>query len=73
MNQPLSKTTRWALMLSGGIDALLGSIVLLIGFHLVPVDVTEFGFESWHAILMGAILFIVGIGVIAYNLSHSEE
>ncbi len=72
-NKPLNKTARLALMLSGGIDALLGSIVLLIGFKLLPVDVTEFGFESWHAILVGGILFGVGVGVIAYNLSRSEE
>ncbi len=72
-DKPLNKTARLALMISGGIDALLGSIVLLIGFNLLPIDVTEFGFESWHAILVGGILFVVGVVVIAYNVSHSEE
>lgn len=72
-NKPLNKTTRMALMISGGIDTLLGSMVLLIGLNLLPVDITEYGFESWHALVVGGILFVIGVGVIAYNLSHLEE
>ncbi|MBN2115405.1 MAG: hypothetical protein JW730_02480 [Anaerolineales bacterium] len=73
MNKPLKKTTRMALMVSGGMDALLGSFLLLIGFNLLPIDITEFGFENWHAMLIGGILFILGVSVIAYNLSRLEE
>lgn len=72
-NKPLNKTARLALVLSGGIDALLGSILLLIGFHWLPVNLVEFGFEDWHAILVGGILFFVGAVVIAYNFSRIEE
>jgi hypothetical protein len=60
-------------MLSGGIDALLGSFFLLVGFDLLPIDVAEFGFENWHAILLGAALFIMGMGFVIYNLSRLEE
>ena len=60
-------------MISGGIDALLGSFLLLIGLRLLPIDITEFGFENWHTLLMGGILFIVGVSVIAYNFSRFEE
>ena len=73
MNNPLKKNTRMALMVSGGMDALLGSFLLLIGFNLLPIDITEFGFENWHAMLVGGILFILGVSVIAYNLSRLEE
>lgn len=73
MNNPLKKNTRMALMVSGGMDALLGSFLLLIGFNLLPIDITEFGFENWHAMLIGGILFILGVSVIAYNLSRLEE
>jgi hypothetical protein len=73
MNNPPNKTRRVVLMFSGGIDTLLGSFFLLVGFGLLPVDVTRFGFENWHAILLGGIFFIMGIGVVAYNLSRLEE
>jgi hypothetical protein len=72
-NNPLNKTTRMALLFSGVIDALLGSILLLIGFHWLPVNLAEFGFEDWHAILVGGILFFIGAVVVAYNFSRLEE
>jgi hypothetical protein len=73
MNTSPNKSRRIALMLSGGIDALLGSFFLLVGFDLLPIDVAEFGFENWHAILLGAVLFIMGMGFVIYNLSRLEE
>ncbi|HSA99591.1 MAG TPA: hypothetical protein VLE49_02995 [Anaerolineales bacterium] len=72
-NKPPNKTQRMALMISSGMDALLGSILLLIGFHVVPVDVTQYGFENWHAILSGGLFFIIGVLVFAYNFSRIEE
>jgi hypothetical protein len=62
-----------AFMLSGGLDALLGSFFLLVGFGLLPIDVVQYGFRNWHAILLGGILFTLGVGVVAYNLSRLEE
>lgn len=73
MNNPPNKTRRMALMLSGGIDALLGSFFLLVGFGLLPIDASQYGFENWHAILLGGVLFIMGMGFVAYNLSRLEE
>ena len=73
MNNPPNKTARMALMLSGGIDALIGSAFLLLGFNLLPIDITQYGFESWHATLLGGLFFIMGIGIVAYNLSRLEE
>ncbi|HET9912470.1 MAG TPA: hypothetical protein VFQ13_11305 [Anaerolineales bacterium] len=73
MNNPPNKTRRMAFMLSGGIDALLGSFFLLVGFGFLPMDLAQFGLENWHAILIGGIFFIMGIGVLAYNLSRLEE
>jgi hypothetical protein len=72
-NTPSNKSTRLALMVSGGIDALIGSILLLIGFQLLPVDVTKYGFENWHAFLAGGLFFVIGIGVFTYNFSRIEE
>ena len=73
MNNPPNKTRRMAFMLSGGIDALLGAFFLLVGFGFLPIDPAQYGFENWHAILLGGIFFIMGIGVLAYNLSRLEE
>lgn len=72
-NSSPNKTRRLALIFSGGIDALLGSFFLLVGFGLLPIDVTQFEFENWHAILLGGIFFIAGVGVVAYNVSRLEE
>jgi ABC-type branched-subunit amino acid transport system permease subunit len=72
-NIPPQKMRRMALIFSGSIDALLGAFLLLTGFELLPIDVTQYGFENWHAMLFGGIFFIVGVGFVAYNLSRLEE
>lgn len=60
-------------MLSGATDALIGAILLLIGLGWLPIDITRYGFENWHAILLGGVLFIVGAAFVAYNLSRLDE
>jgi hypothetical protein len=62
-----------ALIVSGAVDALIGSVLLLIGFRLLPIDVTQYGFESWQALLAGGLFFVTGVGVAAYNVSRLEE
>jgi hypothetical protein len=73
MNNPPNRTRRLAFMISGAIDALIGAVLLLIGFGLLPIDVTNYGFANWHVILLGAVMFILGAGTFAYNLSRLEE
>lgn len=73
MSQPPNRTRRIAFMLSGAIDALIGAVLLLMGFGLLPIDVTDYGFAKWHVSLLGAIMFILGAGTFAYNLSRLEE
>ena len=73
MNLPPAKTRRLAFILSGGTDALIGAVLLLIGFGLLPIDVTEYGFQTWHAVLLGGILFATGMGFVVYNLSRWDE
>jgi membrane-bound ClpP family serine protease len=73
MNHPPNRTKRIAFMISGATDALLGAILLLIGFGLLPVELASYGFQNWHAILLGGILFAVGIWFVAYNLSRIDE
>jgi membrane-bound ClpP family serine protease len=73
MNNPSSRNKRFAFMISGITDAVIGAVLLLIGFGLLPVEVTKYGFENWHVNLLGAVMFILGIGTFAYNLSRLEE
>lgn len=73
MNLPPNKTRRLAFVISGATDALIGGILLLIGLGLLPVDVTEYGFQNWHAMLLGVILFATGMGFVVYNLSRWDE
>jgi hypothetical protein len=68
-----NRARRIAFMLSGGIDALIGAVLLLIGFGVLPVDVAQYGVKSWHVNLLGAIMFILGAGTFAYNISRLEE
>jgi ABC-type branched-subunit amino acid transport system permease subunit len=72
-NLPPNKARRIAFMLSGAIDALIGAVLLLIGFGLIPLDVTQYGVQNWHVNLLGGAMFLLGAVTFAYNLSRLEE
>jgi hypothetical protein len=72
-NNSPNRARRIAFILSGATDALLGGILLLIGFGFLPVDVTAYGFQTWHALVLGGILFATGMWFVAYNVSRLEE
>ncbi|HEX5943348.1 MAG TPA: hypothetical protein VFY66_13790 [Anaerolineales bacterium] len=73
MNQPSNRARRIAFMLSGGIDALIGAILLLIGFGFLPIDVIQYGMPNWHVNLLGGVMFLLGAGTFAYNVSRLDE
>ena len=73
MDNPPNRTRRIAFMLSGGIDALIGGILLLIGFGFLPVDVTQYGVQNWHVNLLGGVMFLLGAVTFAYNFSRLDE
>ena len=73
MSPSPNKAKRIAFVLSGSTDALIGGLLLLIGFGFLPIDVGDYGFQNWHAILLGVILFVTGAGFVAYNLSRWDE
>jgi membrane-bound ClpP family serine protease len=72
-HQAPNRTRRIAFILSGAIDALIGGILLLIGFGILPLDFTQYGVQNWQVNLLGAVLFLLGAGTFAYNLSRLEE
>jgi hypothetical protein len=72
-NNSPQKARRIAFMLSGAVDALIGAVLLLIGFGLIPLDVTQYGVQNWHVNLLGGAMFLLGAVTFAYNLSRLEE
>ena len=72
-NIPPGKARRIVFMLSGAIDALIGGILLLIGFGVLPVNVSQYGVQNWHVNLLGGAMFFLGAVTFAYNLSRLEE
>jgi hypothetical protein len=72
-NLPPNKARRIAFMLSGAIDALIGAVLLSIGLGWIPLDVSQYGVQNWHVNLLGAVMFLLGAGTFAYNLSRLEE
>ena len=72
-NNPSNRNKRLAFILSGITDALIGAAILLVGFGLLPVDVNDYGFENWHAIVFGGVMLFIGVVAFAYNLSRLDE
>ena len=72
-NNAPQRTRRIAFIISGIIDAVIGGILLLIGFGLLPLDVTEYGMQAWHVNLLGGAMFLLGALTFAYNLSRLDE
>ena len=70
---PPNKARRVVFIISGIVDLLIGAILLLIGFGLLPLDVTNYGVENWHVNLLGGVMFVLGAVTFAYNLSRLEE
>ena len=70
MNEPISK--RKLFILVSAIDALLSSIVLLIYFGILPVDISGLGIPRWAVGLFGGIWFAAAIAVLAYQLTRTD-
>ena len=72
-NMPPNRARRLIFMLSGAVDALIGAVLLLIGFGFLPLDVTRYGVENWHMNLLGGVMFLLGVGTFVYNVSRLDE
>jgi hypothetical protein len=68
-----NRNKRFVFILSGATDALIGAVILLIGFGLLPVDLADYSLPSWLVVLVGAFMFIMGAWVAAYNYSRLDE
>jgi hypothetical protein len=67
MDNPNTKRTIF--MISGGMDALLGAVALLIYFGVLPIDL---GISRNIIGIIGGILFVSGVAMFTYFFTKSE-
>ena len=68
-----NRTRRYILIISGATDVLLGAAIVLVGLGFFPIDIANYGFSSWMALLVGGLLFLSGLWMIVYNYSRLDE
>lgn len=75
MNNPPNRIRRIAFMISGTTDALVGAVLLLIGFGWLPIDIARYGLQNWYVNLLATcgVVFTLGAVRFAYNFSCLDE
>lgn len=63
---------RIVLMISSAIDSLLGAIVLLLYFGILPFDISSWGIPRWIIGAVGAVLFFSGIIIFTYISTRTD-
>lgn len=63
---------RTVLIIVGAIDSFLGSIVLLIYFGFLPIDILGWGIPRWVIGLVGGVWFLSAIAILVYQLTETN-
>lgn len=63
---------RIVLMISSAMDSLLGAIVLLLYFGILPFDISGWGIPRWIIGAVGAVLFFSGIAIFTYISTRTD-
>jgi len=72
-NPYTNRRKRLTLIVSGAIDILFGAAILLVDFGFFPIDLAKYGLPSWMVILVGGIMFTIGVWMVIYNYSRLDE
>lgn len=72
-NKHSQKNRRLAMIISGITDAVLGAAIVLIGLGFFPIDIADYGFPLWAVLLVGGVMFIIGVWVAVHNYSRMDE
>jgi hypothetical protein len=64
---------RLIFILTGLTDALLGGVLLLIYFGLIPLDFAAWNTPRWMVGAFGALLFFSGLAVLTYQLTRTDN
>ena len=71
MNHPPNK--RLIFLISGSADTLLGGVLLLVYFGILPMNFAAWlQAPRWVFGVAGAVLFFPGIGVLAYQMTKTD-
>jgi hypothetical protein len=70
MNPQPNKRT--ILIIVSAVDAVLGGLVLLIYFGLLPIDISGLGTPRWIIGVVGGIWFLSAIGWLAYQVTRTD-
>lgn len=63
---------RIVLMISSALDSLLGAIVLLLYFGILPFDISGWEIPRWIIGAVGAMLFFSGIAIFTYISTRTD-
>lgn len=63
---------RIVLMVSSALDSLLGAIVLLLYFGILPFDISGWEIPRWIIGAVGAVLFFSGIAIFTYISTRTD-
>jgi hypothetical protein len=65
---------RLIFLITGLTDALLGGVLLLTYFGLIPLDLADWlQAPRWMVGAFGALLFFSGLGVLAFQLTRTDN
>lgn len=73
MQKNSAQRRNWIFILSGLIDFLTGSVLLLIWLGILPLNLDEFGITRNWVGLIGAFLAVSGVVVVSYLLTRIRE
>ena len=65
-NQTPEQRIRLIFMSIGAINALIGAVIILIYFGLLPIDISYPAIPNWVIGVLGATWFLSGVGVVAF-------
>jgi hypothetical protein len=63
---------RTVFIILGLTDTLLGGVILLIYFGLLPVDISSVGIPRWIIGIVGAVWFMAALGFLIYQLTKTD-
>lgn len=73
MEKSPARTRTLAFLISGLVDCIIGSILLLSWLEILPLDLTGLGLTRGWVGLIGAVLAVSGVVVVAYQLTRIRE
>ncbi len=59
-------------LIVGLTDTILGGVTLLLYFGILPVDISSWDIPRWVVGVIGAVWFLSGFGVLAYQLARTD-